>query len=304
MYVTKPFTVTDANLDASSLAENDHTAYNGGTAYTVGQKCISTTTHSVYECMIDCTGVDPDTDTSDPPKWLRLGATNRWKPFDKIISDPATSSAQTITYSLDSFTEPATGLTAFGLYGVSVQLVVTDSIDGEVFNQTVSLVDNRRIINWFDYFFEPGRYRTEAIFSGIPPYATATYDLTFTAATGETPEIGQIVLGREYWLGLTVTGTSISIADYSIKDRDDFGNAIIVERAFSKRVDFDFAVSTPHANRALTLLSEVRAIPAVYSAGSDTEQFGTTVYGFFKDWSISLDGPTISNGTIEVEGLS
>lgn len=301
-----PFTVQDANLISTSIAEDDYAVWNIATAYTTGDRVISTVTHRIYEALQNITGVDPTTDTADPPFWLNIGATNRWKAFDKKISDPVTvaDGVNTITYELGAFGIPSNSVTLFGLKGREVGLVVTDATDGEVYNQEISLIDNALVNDWFTYFFEPARVKSEAIFEGIPPYANATYDITLTDDTVNEPELGQIVLGQEYTMGTTSYGTSVSIEDFSRKERDAFGNAILVERPFAKLVDFDFVINTNEVRRTSILLETVRATPAVYYAGPNTEQFGTTIYGFFRSFSINLDGPAITNVTLEVEGLT
>lgn len=306
MRVLIPFEFEDSNLISSTVAENDHAVWDSATSYTTGDKVISTTTHRIYEALQASTNVNPTTDTSDPPYWLDIGATNRWKAFDQKISDPVTvaDGVNTIEYSLGAFGIPSNSVTLFGLKGRSASLVVTDTTDGEVYNQDISLIDNALVNDWFTYFFEPARVKSEAIFEGIPPYANAQYDITVEDDTDAEPELGQIVLGQEYELGETNYGTSVSIEDFSRKDRDSFGNAILVERPFAKLIDFDFTVNTGEVRRTAILLETVRATPAVYYAGPDTERFGTTVYGFFRSFSINLDGPAISNVTLEVEGLT
>ena len=306
MRVLIPFTVLDSNLIATNIPETDFGVWAVGTTYAVGAKVISTVTHRIYEALIESTGVDPTTDTSDPPNWLNLAATNRWKAFDQKISDPVTvpDGTTTIEYTIGSFGVPSNSLTLFGLKGREASVVANDATDGEVYSRTISLIDNTLVDDWFTFFFEPARVKSEAIFEGIPPYANAEYVITVTDTTSVEPELGQIVAGQEYTLGNTNYGTSVSIEDYSRKERDAFGNAVIVQRAFSKLIDFDFTVNTGSARRTAILLEEIRAIPAVYYAGIDTEQFGTTVYGFFRNFSINLDGPAISNVTLEVEGLT
>jgi len=306
MRVLIPFTFTDSNLISTTIAENDYTQWSSVTSYVVGNRVISTTTHRIYEALQASTNVDPTTDTSDPPYWLDIGATNRWKAFDQKISDPVTvaDGVNTIEYTLGAFGIPSNSVTLFGLKGRSASLVVNDATDGEVYNQEISLIDNALVNDWFTYFFEPARVKSEAIFEGIPPYANAEYDITVEDATDAEPELGQVVLGQEYELGETNYGTSVSIEDFSRKERDDFGNAILVERPFAKLIDFDFIVNTNEVRRTAILLETVRATPAVYYAGPDTERFGTTVYGFFRNFSINLDGPAISNVTLEVEGLT
>jgi hypothetical protein len=306
MRVLIPFAVLDANLISTSIAENDFAVWSSGTSYSIGDKVISTVTHRIYEALQASTAVDPTTDVADPPYWLNIGATNRWKAFDKTISDPVTvaDGVTSIVYELGAFGIPSNSVTLFGLKGRVASVVVDDATDGEVYNQEISLIDNALVNDWFSYFFQPARVKTEAIFESIPPYANADYTITVEDTSSEEPELGQIVLGQEYTLGTTGYGTSVSIEDFSRKERDAFGNAIIVERPFAKLIDFDFTVSTNEARRAAILLETVRAVPAVYYSGPETEKYGTTVYGFFRSWSINLDGPNISNVTLEVEGLT
>jgi hypothetical protein len=306
MHVLIPFAVLDANLISTSIAENDFAVWSSGTSYSIGDKVISTVTHRIYEALQASTAVDPTTDVADPPYWLNIGATNRWKAFDKTISDPVTvaDGVTSIVYELGAFGIPSNSVTLFGLKGRVASVVVDDATDGEVYNRDISLIDNALVNDWFSYFFQPARVKTEAIFESIPPYANADYTITVEDTSSEEPELGQIVLGQEYTLGTTGYGTSVSIEDFSRKERDAFGNAIIVERPFAKLIDFDFTVSTNEARRAAILLETVRAVPAVYYSGPETEKYGTTVYGFFRSWSINLDGPNISNVTLEVEGLT
>lgn len=309
MRVLIPFTVEDANLSSSTITEDDYGTWSSSTAYSVGDEVISTTTHRIYEALIASTNQDPEDNPKDgngDPYWLDREATNRWKAFDQKISDPVTvaDGTDTIEYVLQDFGIPTNAVILFGLKGRSADVVVTDDTDGEVYNETVSLIDNGLVNNWFTYFFEPSRVKSEAVFEGIPPYANADIEITVTDDSDDEPELGQIVVGQEYQLGNTAYGTSVSIEDFSRKDRDDFGNAILVERPFAKLIDFDFYINTSEARRTAILLEDVRATPAVYFAGPNTEQFGTTVYGFFRNFSINLDGPALSNVTLEVEGLT
>ena len=306
MRVLIPLTVKDSNLISTTIPENDYPVWSSVTSYVAGDLVISTVTHRIYEAIQASTNIDPTTDFSDPPYWLDIGATNRWKAFDQKISDPVTvpDGVNLIEYELGAFGIPTNSVTLFGLKGRLTTVVATDATEGEIYSETISLIDNALVNDWFTYFFEPARVKSEAIFEGIPPYANATYTVSVVDDTLSEPVLGQIVLGQEYTLGETNYGTSVSIEDFSRKERDAFGNAIIVERPFAKLIDFDFVVNTNEVRRTAILLEQVRATPAVYYAGPDTEKYGTTVYGFYRSFSINLSGPAISNVTLEVEGLT
>ena len=305
MQLIKPVTVTDSILTATNITENDYAVWNSGTSYVVGDRVISTVTHRIYEALINNTNVDPTGTATDPATWLDIGATNRWKAFDQKISDPVTN-LNLIEYTLSDPSSNVTAVALFGLSGISANVTVTDTTvggDGEVYNQTISLLDNRNIVDWYTYFFEEQPQREEAQFLNIPPYLGSDVEITITSATGDTTELGQIVIGLLSDLGATTYGTSISIEDYSRKEVDAFGNFIVVERDFAKLADFDIQFETQSARKIQRTLAGYRAIPIVYLGSEDTA-YGTTVYGFYRRFDLTLEGPSLSFGAIEVEGLT
>jgi hypothetical protein len=301
MDIIRPIVVTDAVLDSSNVPEDDYAVWVSGTTYDVGDRVIVISTHSVYESLIDSnTGNDPTTD--DGTKWLRLGATNRWKAFDQKISDPVTQ-VDSIEYSLTPTDSTPTAVALFGLKGITATVVVTDAIEGEVYNETKSLLDSDEIFDWFSYFFEETTFVQTMLFTGIPPYRGSTVEVTVTEATGETANLGQLVFGYQVDLGLTTYGTAISIQDFSRKETDAFGNFIVVERAFSNLIDFDVRLPTQTAGRVRRTLAEYRATPIVY-IGNEDPSYGTIAYGFYRNFDITLDTPSYSFAAIEVEGLT
>jgi hypothetical protein len=300
MDIIRPVVVTDAVLDSSNVPENDYAEWDVATAYTVGNRVILLSTHRIYEAVGSSTGVNPATD--DGTNWLNIGATNRWKAFDQKISDPVTQ-LNSISYTLTDDNSTPTAVALFGLKGVTATVTVTDDTEGEVYSQTNSLLDSDEIFDWFSYFFEEITYVSTTLFTGIPPYRGATVSVTVTEDTGETAQLGQLVFGYLTELGVTTYGTAISIQDFSRKETDAFGNFIVVERAFSNLVDFDVRLPTQTAGRVRRILAEYRATPIVY-VGNENSSFGTIVYGFYRNFDITLDTPSLSFAAIEVEGLS
>jgi hypothetical protein len=258
-------------------------------------------THSVYESLVN-SNLNNNPTTGDGTKWLRLGATNRWKAFDQKIGDKVTN-LNSIEYILSDSASNITSVALFGLVGLSANVTVTDAVVGEVYNQTISLTDNRNISDWYTYFFEEQVQKEEAQFLNIPPYIGSDVKITVTNATGSNAQLGQAVIGFLSELGLTSYGTSISIEDFSRKETDAFGNFIIVERAFSQLADFNVRFETASARRLQATLAQYRAIPIVYIGSEDTA-YGTTIYGFYRRFDLTLETPSLSFGAIEVEGLT
>lgn len=301
MQIIKPVTVTDAILTASNVTENDYAQWVTGTTYATGNRVIVLSTHSVYESLTAGNqGNDPTAD--DGTNWLKLGATNRWKAFDKKIADQVVRQGS-INYVFDSYNSNVTSAALFNLDGISVNVTLTDATVGEVYNETISLVDNRNIVDWFTYFFEEQVQKETAQFIDIPPYRNATVVVTVTAATGEDAKLGQLVFGFLTDIGTTTYGTAISIEDFSRKEVDAFGNFIVVQRAFSQLADFDVQFETGNARRIQRTLADLRATPVVYIGSADTS-YGTTIYGFYRRFDLTLESPSLSFGAIEVEGLT
>jgi len=120
---------------------------------------------------------------------------------------------------------------------------------------------------------------------------------------GATAKVGQIVLGRLYSLGRTVKpGTNVTAQDFSVKETDAFGRPILTQRSFSKEVDFSFVFPTEGAQRVDNLVTGVRATPVVWLAGVGTSKFATTVYGWWEDYDLALEGEN-SPARLTVKGL-
>lgn len=304
MRVISPITVASADLLSSNVAETDHSQWDISTTYSAADRVIALSTHKIYESVTGSNlGNDPTTD--DGTYWTEISATNRWKAFDGKITDQ-TSNTGSITYSIDlPILLTAAAILNCAAPEVRIQIYDTSIPAVEVYDQTIILVDDSAIVDWFTYFTEDisGSYETEAIFLGMPGYAGYQMDITVGDGTG-TPAVGEIVLGRPYTLGETLGGTSIGIEDFSTKSRDAFGNAIIVERAFIDEVEFQFTLQTADARRVKRILASLRATPAVYFADESILSYGTLVYGFFQDFEIPLSAGGQSTATLRIEGLT
>lgn len=296
MKIIQPIPVTAAMLTASNVPETDATAWTAGT-YTLGTKRMYE--HRVYEVIVTSTSDRPDIGAAAAtPTWLDLGATNRFKMFDQIISTQTTYASQ-----IDVDITPGAivnGVACFGLYGNEITLTVTDPLEGQVYSETRSLQDNTLIVDWYSYFFEEIAFRPDMVFLNLPSYGAATITITVDAGLANA-EVGEVVIGKQRTLGISNFGTSVSIQDYSIKSVDDFGNTIIVQRAYSKRADYDVTVETGNIAAVQKGLADIRTTPTVFIG--DENRSETVVYGFYKQFNIVLTTPSISDCSIEVEGL-
>lgn len=297
MKIIVPQQITPAKLTSTNVPDTDAPVWSSATNYNPGNTVIYN--NRVYECLLNNSNVIPSVGAlNDPPQWLDLGATNRHKMFDQIVGTQ-TSRTGTIQVSVDPGTF-VNALAFFGLAGNQISVSMTDPVEGLVYNQTRSLQDNTLINNWYSYFFEEITYRSDMIFSDLPNYMEGV--LSFTISAGSSlAKCGEVVMGRQKTVGVANFGTGVSIQDYSRKERDAFGNTVVTERAFSKRADYDVTIETKYAASVQKTLAELRATPTVYFG--DPNRPETIVYGFFKSFTIVLSSPSISECSIDVEGL-
>lgn len=299
MRIIRPVQVTDSVLSSSNVPENDYAEWASGTTYNIGDKAIVLSVHKIYESLVGSnTGNDPTTD--DGTNWLDLGATNRWKAFDGSLTDQS-SNLNTITYSFlpQSLTN---SIAFFNLSAAEIEVTVTDPVDGVVYDRTIPLVDNGAVSSWWSFFFEPIIRKSEIALFDLPNYASATIDVTITASAGENAKVGQIVFGNQKSLGVTVYNTGIGIQDYSTKETNAFGNVVVTERRFAQLVDYEVQVQTSNVRDVQKTLATYRATPLVYS-GTEDGAYGDLVYGYYRSFGINISTPSISDATIEVEGL-
>lgn len=253
--------------------------------------------HKVYESVQNSnTGHYPP---SNSTWWLDCGATNRWSMFDTSVSSQS-SSPDTLTASL-RVSGRADTVALLNVSAATARVKMTDAVDGVVYDQTQTLTSDSGITDWYAYFFEPIVRKPDALFTDMPPYANAQVDITLTD-TGSAVLCGAALTGLSRDIGGTMYGASLGIQDYSIKQRDDFGNYTILERAFNKRAVLPVIIDNSIVDEVATILAQYRATPTLYIG---TDDFSSTwVYGFYKDWSTAIQYVNHSICNLEVEGLT
>lgn len=296
MRIVTPQPITAATLTASNVAITE-TLWTAGTYATGVQR---------YEGIILYEVIASPSTTDQPsvgaakavPTWKIIGAIGRYKMFDNVISTQSTRTG-TIVVTVDPG-QIVNAAAFFGLAGNTINVTMTDPVEGVVYNETKTLQDNTLIADWYAYFFESIYPLTDAVFTDLPSYLNATITVTIDAGAA-TAACGEMVIGRQSLLGVSNFGTSVSIQDYSIKTTDDFGNVVIQERAYSKRADYDVTVETNRVATVQKLLADIRTTPTVFIGEEDKPE--TVVYGFYKSFNIVISTPSISDCSIEVEGL-
>lgn len=296
MRFIRPIEVTPAKLVNSNVAENDYPEWTAGTNI-IGTRKIIAAQHKVYEVLAATTSDSPLTGlVADPPTWMEIGYTNRWRMFDEVVGT-ATSNPGTVTVTIKPGSV-VNSLALFNVQGQSVTVTVNDPVDGVVYSKTVSLID-ASVDNWYDWFFADIDARNSLVMLDMPAYGTASVTVTVTSSS--TAAVGALVLGKLVPIGITTYSAKVGIDDYSRKERDRFGNLRVVPGAFSDTGDFPVVVATDQVAKIKKLLTDIRAKPVVWIGEESYE--ATIIYGFFKSFDLIYSGPDASDCQLSIEGL-
>lgn len=296
MKIVVPFTVTPAVLVSTDVTESEFPAYAAGTTYALDAKVIYL--NQIWQSIQ--AGNIGHTPTTSPTWWVSLGATNRWALFDKVVGTK-TSKLTSFTYTLQCTGQRVDTVALLNMAATSVRVKVTVSPEGVVYDETFETVATTGISDWWAYYFSPIKRKTSLIISELPAYLSPTIEITVTNA-GSTASVGTAILGLSSYVGRTQYGASIGITDYSKKDRDAFGNFIIVERPFNKRGNFTVEVDNGYIDELQETLAALRATSVLY-IGTDCYD-STTIYGFYKDFSVVIQYHSVSQCSIEIEGMT
>lgn len=298
MRIVRPAAITDAVLTDSNILENDYPVWAAGTTYAADQYVILTSTHRIYR-SVQGGNVGHNPALADPAWWQDVGATNKWVAFDGSIQSQAVK-LNTMYFEF-TLTGRVDTLAFLNASFNQARVEVSTTADGVVFDKTYGMVATSGINNWYAYLFEDIRRLSDKTILELPSYLNPKVKVTLTNPSGNV-KVGAIILGRQKYIGRTQYGSSVGITDFSKKDQDQFGNYVIVERPYKKKGSFNVMVDNTLIDELQVLLASYRATPILY-LGTDVFE-STSVYGFYKDFSLVIQYPTESQFNLEVEGLT
>jgi hypothetical protein len=297
MKLIKPITYAEPQLISTTATEPIGTAWVIGTTYALADKVYYN--GRLYESLIASnTGNEPGIPASIT-EWLDIGPDNRHAMFDTQVNTQtkATTTFTTVVNPNTTFNS----LAYLNLTGITLDVVIRNGLAGPiVYSKSIDL-DDTIIIDWYMYFFEPYDLKSDVVLTDVPAYSASHITTTITGVGNVA--IGSMVYGSIYSLGSTQYGASIGIRDYSIKNTDAFGTTSFVQRAFSKRMDADIFVDNKYLNFTYKLLSDIRSVPVVW-IGSEAEDFKPLVmFGYYRDFNITIPYPSYSLCNLSIEGL-
>ena len=300
MRVIRPLTINDTTLSSSTVAEPDtgEIVWVASTRLT-GDRRISTVTHRVYEVVATTSTTDDPVEgvNATPPSWVDVGPTNKWAMFDTVNSTTTKEATSlVIETEMGRITNSIAG---FAVSASTVNITVTDTTEGEVFNRDLNMTDNSQVGGWYDYYSAPIIRATSFVVLDLPAYPLATVKITAEAAS---VEFGNLVIGNSVTLGTMLAGTSLQLLDYSRKVVDDFGNTTVQKGRSSKLVNFNLSIPYALTDYVFNTFGSLQGFPSAW-IGDGGDGDPTLVFGYYKDYRNNLTTRNITDATVTVEGL-
>jgi hypothetical protein len=294
--IVQPQPVTDSVLIATDVAESAFPVWSAGTTYALGARVHLVSTHKVYESAIAGNiGNNP----ASALQWVEVGPTNRWALFDRSNSTQ-TAKSTSFYYEL----APVSAFNAVALLGLTGAQTLRVRVDhptlGSLYDRTLDLTSLPAQAGWWEWFYGERRGPTLAVLADVPGIIGSELRIDVTGTTALAA--GVLVFGQAKEIGLLVQqGARVGIQDYSRKKVNEFGDTVLVQRAFARRASFDLPIKAELVDEAIDYLASIRATPCLFIA---PRYESAVIYGFYKEFDVSIAYAAVSECSLQVEGLT
>lgn len=223
-----------AGLLYSSVAETEPLWSPG--SYALGAK-VRDATHVAYESLVAANTAA----LTDPSKWLKLGATNRWAMFDDR-NNTQTVHAEEIVVVL-SPRAIAQGLLLGNVDATEIGIAVTVPKLGVVYREAASLVVSTSNSSFFRWAFNRIKRRTLFLSLSLPIFFNGAVTVSIRRPGG-TAKCGMCLIGPTVEPGPTLVGLSTEIKDYSTTIFAADGSSDTIARGYRKLQSMDVSIDT------------------------------------------------------------
>lgn len=277
--VLQPVGITDAMLISSTVTENDYAVWSNATTYSIGQRCISTTTHRIYESMANSNLAKDPTDINNRAGttvwWQDIGPTNKWAMFDTEVSTQTEVASPLTVVIRPGF------FNSFWLGAIDAEqlvAVVKDAPGGNVIFSYSGALEGSEPADYYEYCFERFKPLMDFLASGIDQYNNAELSITLTKASG-TVKLGILALGDLRPLGKTQYGAKAKPKTYSYIAVDEYGKTKIKRRKAAKDMTLSAYLKLEEANSVLDLITSLLDVPCVWVGTGLQEYSGLRAFG-------------------------
>ena len=299
LIVIPPVSVTDAILISATATEADYPVWSGATTYALGARVIVTTgVHRIYESL--AAGNIGNSPPASQAVWVEVGPTNRWAMFDTSNSTATAAPSGAMSYTL----RPAGGINAVAALNVSgaidIRVRLTHPTLGTIYDRTTDLATLPPDTGWWSWFFGTRTAPPLAVAVDLPgiPGCDLIVDFTGTSELA----VGALVFGEQRAIGLGAQqGARVGIQDYSRKETNAYGDTVLVQRAFAKRASFNVPVLANQVDATVEFLTTLRALPCVWIGSAYAS---TVIFGFFKEFDVTIAYHSVSDCALQIEGMT
>lgn len=244
-----------------------------------------------------------------PSEWTDVGASNKYKAFDKYIFTPAMASGDELTSPgdmvLDVNSSKCNALHLFGLIGTSVLVETMDMNDTVIDTQTHSLIDTSRIISWYTWYTEERPMLTQ-LHLEIPMRLISRCRITVSnSREDQFPGLGTCFPGYAREIGITNYGIKSSTLDFSTITRNTGTGEVSWEKGdFARLMTLDAEVQASLHDYVQDLLDRLRGQPVVVSGNNEGTQFRSfNVLGLLQEPELVLKNSRKSIFNLRMEGF-
>lgn len=298
LMIVRPVAITPGMLISTDVPETDHAAWSSGTTYNVGDRVILTSTHKIYESA--AAGNLNNNPPDFPALWIEVSPTNRWKLFDTSNSTQTTQ-ALGMSYTLRPG-QSISGLAALNVVGaLTIRVRLVHDTLGTLYDQTTDLASLPIASDYWQWCFGARTAPPLMIATDLPGVLGCDVIVDFTGTTDLA--VGVLLVGVQKQIGIAVQqGARVGIQDYSRKETNQFGDTVLVQRAFAKRANFNVPILAGNVDEAVDYLTSLRAIPCLWIG---SQQYSSTIiFGFFKEFDVNIAYASVSECSLSIEGMT
>lgn len=271
-----------------------YAVYQTTVTYTKGSRVIDPVAHLIYESQADGNvGKSLTTGTA----WLEIGPTAYWAPFDRLRNTQAIAPVD-IVYTLEMGVRTTT-IAVIGLDAHSVEIAMTVA-GAEIYKVTTKL-STRVTRSWRDYFYGEFKFRKNVQYYNLPPVRNGRITISVRKTSGMRA-VGGIVVGNAIYLGETQWNPVSDHQNFSVIDRDKWGNITLDPRRSVPRVREEIWFDKALTRRIMDVRDMLNGVPAIWSALDDFEDSyfePLFIYGPHKQFTVNL--ADAEHGVINLE---
>jgi hypothetical protein len=264
--------------------------WNSGTTYSVGDLVSHSVAYKNYMYIATDSSTNEKPSTT-PSKWVNIGAINKYRClYGATENKTEAQSSLHITVKSNG----ADYVYLVGVDGSSATIEILDSSD-TVLNTVNDSLQYKGAVSWSDYFFKEFTYRTTY---GTSVYLGLNNKVKVTIDSATVARLGNIVIGKSFYVGETLWGASAGILDFSTID------VTLRQGSFANRADVTVYVDTPRADAVKQFLTAIRGTEVLILADDSDDGFDMLkIRGFVRDFDVTLQNQSKTELTLEIEGL-